>query len=317
MLQKLELDSLMAEVAGLEALLESRSEEDDPVGWFQLSSRKSAIQAEIQTIENVPDTLASIGLFFGGRPVFGSKGINATFAGKVIDSFQMIVSKRFSSLELGPLAARGPIPMQNNAQLMVTDVARGSFGFILEESAERGALVDTPLKYVVDDVAEMLFKISSPDDDVFESVVEELDDRILATLKQFFQHLDDSGATLRIVEGKKEYQLGFDSVRMARLRTESMEIRESEDSTIVGTIYVLPVSRKFELHQINSVIPIKGNVSAEWLKETLGDSTELPNDIVGPLWKTKMKIREIRERNRPVKFSYTLTGLIEKIGKPS
>lgn len=58
MFNKLAYDALAADLAAVNALLESRSEEDDPIGYFQYSARRDAIQNELQRmkfqeIENV------------------------------------------------------------------------------------------------------------------------------------------------------------------------------------------------------------------------------------------------------------------------
>lgn len=313
MLKRLELDSLKADLSAVEALLTSRSEEDDPVGWFQFSARKQELVEDINRLAQTPELQAGVGLFFGGRPVFGSRGIHADFAGQALDKFQDLISKRFASLETGPLASRGPVPFRESARLMITDVARGSFGFLLEEASDTERMIDTPLKHVVEEVSELIFKLSSLDDEVFESAAETIDDRLLGTLKQFFLLLDDSGATLRIVEGEKEFLLDHDAVSRARLRAETMEIAEREDDKISGFLYLLPATRKFELHVLNSNDIVKGNISAECLKEVLGDSTEPPPDVIGKPWRTKMRIREVQERNRPSRVSYTLTKLVERI----
>lgn len=313
MLKKLELDSLKADLSAVEALLASRAEHEDPIGWFQFSTRKSELEEEISRLSDSEETHAGVALFFNGRPVFGSKGIRADFAGQAIDKFQDLVSKRFASLESGPLASRGPVPLRENAQMMITDVARGSFGFVLEESNETDPMIATPLKHVVEETAELVFKISSPDEDVFESSVESLDDRLLAALKQFFQLLDDSGATLRIVEGQKEFNLDHEAVRLARDRAETLQISERADQTIIGTVFLLPAARKFELHVQGTGEVLKGNISQDCLKELLGGGTEIPETVVGKLWETRMNVREIYERNRAPKFNYTLTTLVRRL----
>ncbi|HMQ34882.1 MAG TPA: hypothetical protein PKD53_29445, partial [Chloroflexaceae bacterium] len=67
----------------------------------------------------------------------------ANFAGKAIDRYQDLLAKRYASLESGPLGDRGPVPLHPNAQMLITEVARGSFGFMLEEASEPTSLVDT------------------------------------------------------------------------------------------------------------------------------------------------------------------------------
>jgi hypothetical protein len=51
MLKKLQIDALNADLATVDALLASRSEDDDPVGWLQLKVRREEIEHEIQSLQ--------------------------------------------------------------------------------------------------------------------------------------------------------------------------------------------------------------------------------------------------------------------------
>jgi hypothetical protein len=316
MLPKLELDALRADLAAVNALLAARTEEEDPSGRMQFESRKREIEQAIRALENAPEHTASVALFFGGRPVFGSKGIAADFAGKAVEMFQDLVSKRFAGLESGSLGERGPVPLRANTQLMLTDVARGSVGFVLEEAAENGTLTDSSLKQVMDEVADLLTRVASPDTDLFESAMETLDPRLLISLRDFYRHLDEAGATLRIVEGPKDDLLDSEAVRRGRARTETMEIKERESEEIMGTLWLLPAHRKFELRRANTGDVIYGNVANEYSRLYLESLQSGPDAVVGKTWKTKMRIREVQELNRPPKFSYTLLGLVEVVPTP-
>lgn len=55
MLKKLEVDALKADLAAVTSLLAARTEDDDPVGWLQLSSRKADIENELTQLEAVPE----------------------------------------------------------------------------------------------------------------------------------------------------------------------------------------------------------------------------------------------------------------------
>lgn len=60
---------------------------------------------------------------------------------------------------------------------------------------------------------------------------------------------------------------------------------------------------------------IRGSVVAAYATRYL-ELIEGPHgDIVGQTWRTKMRVREIRERNKPPRKVYTLIGLLEKIEK--
>lgn len=311
MLKKMEVDALKADLAAVTALLAARTEDDDPVGWLQLSSRKADIENELAQLEAAPETRAAVALFFGGRPVLGSRGIAANFAGKAIDRYQDLLAKRYVALESGPLGDRGPVPQHANAQMLMTEVARGSFGFVLEEASETTSLVDTPLKQVVDEISDLIYRLSAMDETGFEVVAETLDDRLLASLKEFFKLLDDGGATLKLVEGRKEYVLQREDVERARARADSMEIGEREQEE-TGVVYLLPDSRRFELHPTEAGLVRRGTITADCLKELRGETATIPPEVIGRPWRVRLKVREVRQRSGAAKVSHTLTRLIER-----
>jgi hypothetical protein len=312
MLKKLEIDSLRADLASVNALLAKRSEESDPIGWLQFSHRKKELEEEIAKLQEAEAT-TGIGLFFGGQPVLGSRGIQAEFAGKALKSFQDIISKRFACLESGPLGSRGPIPMRGNAQLLITDVVRGSFGFILEEASEEAKRGDATLKEVMKEVSQLVFQISTEEesDDHFVPILETIDNRILVTLREFFQLLDESWATLRVVEGQTDYLLSREAIKRARRRIDTLEISEKEDEDITGRLFILPGSRKFELY-LSNIQMIHGSISPQCLEEIIIQHGPIDANITGHIWHTRMKVREMKELNKPTKHTYILMQLIEK-----
>jgi len=103
---------------GRPVLTVARTGDDDPVGWLQLSSRKADLERELTRLEAAPETRAAVALFFGRRPVLGSKGIAANFAGKAIDCYQDLLAKHYAALESGPLGDRGPVPLHPNAPIL-------------------------------------------------------------------------------------------------------------------------------------------------------------------------------------------------------
>ena len=75
---------------------------------------------------------------------------------------------------------------------------------------------------------------------------------------------------------------------------------------------LLPDARKFEMKLSGSGDVIRGTVVAALATRWL-ELIEQPNErMVGQTWKAKMRIREIRERNRPPRRLFTLLDLIER-----
>lgn len=312
MLMKLELSALQADLANIERLISLRTEESDPIGFYQLTSRKSEVMDHISKIQENPEKSASVALFFGGGPVLGSKGISADFAGKAIEAFQDLVSKRFATSETGTLGTRGPIPLKSNTELMLTDVARGSFGLVLEEIKTNDSLTETAMQFVVDEVAQSIVDFSSLDVERYETALNTVDSRSLISLRDFFRLLDDQHATLRVVEGNRDAELDNKAVQLARQRTDFIEIEDKTSEEMIGRLFILPAHRRFELQLINSAETVYGSISSEFSKDNLAKFQQ-GTDVVGKVWRTKMRIRETLRVNQQPKLTYTLLGLIENI----
>jgi len=311
MVRKLKLDGLQAELSAVGALLKEATESGDYLGKYQFSRRKVALETEISAIHGTPEKLASVALLFGGSPVIGSRGISADFAGDALDKFQDLVSKTFAKTEWGSLGERGPIPLKHASHLMVTEVARGSFGFVLNEVSEQTEIADTALKMQVEEVATLLQRTASPNELDFEEAADTLDSRTLTALKNFFVTLDSNGATLRIVEDVADFTLDETAIRRGRRRTEATEIQENE-ITLVGVLAgVLPAHRKFELTLENGQT-MYGSVSKEGI-EQLSGLLARGESAVGKRWNFRIRRRIISPLNRPSREIDTLLEIIRPV----
>jgi hypothetical protein len=66
-----------------------------------------------------------------GRPVYGSMGIDASFAGRMLEPFQSMVMADYADRWHGVLGSRGRRPGEAQAKLLLTGLPRGSFGLEL------------------------------------------------------------------------------------------------------------------------------------------------------------------------------------------
>jgi len=307
--RKLRMQSLQAELASLNALIESATEADDPVSEFQLDKRRARIESELRSIIDNSEKKASVALFFGGKPVLGSRGISAEFAGKMLENFQSLVARTFAAAELGGLGNRGPIPMKHSTDLMVTNLAKGSFGFVLNEMSDQDEIDSTALKIIVEDVVQTIEKIASPNELDFEAASEQLDPRMLISLKDFFVALDSADGVVRIVDDVADICLDSLSIHRGRLRTEATTIHESDliiEGILVG---FLPEHRKFEMLVGGQML--YGSVSAEASDQYSHFlmQGEVPERQT---WKVRMKQRVVTPLNRPAR---EVNRLMEFIGK--
>ena len=308
MLLQLEQQYLRANLAQAQAFLADAKLDDDPIGQHQFAQLVEELSDKLKAmpgaIEQAP---AGVALFFGGRPVVGSQGIHADFSSKVLDSFQKIVSQRYAAEELGPLATRGRVPLKDNTHLLITDIVRGSFGFVLQAAAASNETeaADTSLKTVVDKVASTISRLAAQDDMLFDEAVAEIDERQKSTLSEFFKLLDTEGATMRLVEGERDFELNSASVRRARQRVEQLQITDQTQEFSGQIAGWTDVSAKFELRLHDSREVIQGNVTTDALERVATEGLEPYHKHV----RASMKVREVKVRNRATKKAYTLLSL--------
>jgi hypothetical protein len=316
MLKKIEYDALAADLSTVESMLASRDEQADPIGYFQYTCRKAELEEKLSQLGDLASPYAEMGVFFGGGPVQGSRGINADFAGKALDGLQSLITKRFSETAVGGLKQRGRLPAVDRSKMLVTTILRGSVGFVLEESGSNVEILNTPLRAIVDEVSDILSRVGADDDAIFDEVALTLDPRFLGSLKQFFVHLDEQEATLRVVNGGRDFLLDRKAVALARKRVQEIQIEERGDE-FAGTIFLLPESRRFEFKTSldGTLVTLVGSVLPRAAEQIAGggDSGEAPIDarqISLRPWRVEILTREIRERNRSPRMVYSLLRLI-------
>lgn len=319
MLKKLERDALTADLATVNTLLAARTPETDPIGYFQFSHRKQELEQKLQELGGHAEHHAELGVFFGGGPVQGSRGINADFAGKALEELQMLITKRYSEVERGQLKPTGRIALSDQSKMLVTSVVRGSFGFVLEEASDTVEIVETPLRAVVDEVSALMARMGASDEESFNEAVVMLDQRILVTLRDFFVTLDEHGATMRLVNGDREFLLDRSAVRLARERAQKIEIDERGE-VLVGTVYVLPGPRKFELETVidGEVTSISGSLGPDAVSQLSGrQELDVPpidkRNLSRCTWRVEVQVRTIRERNRAPRRVYKLLRLMGEV----
>ncbi|MBV7583119.1 hypothetical protein KW851_09860 [Pseudomonas sp. PDM33] len=302
--RKLTTDSLKAEESGLKALLADAEKYGDIVGQIQYKQRLEEISKDIESLESNPNPFASVALYFSGRPVIGSRGIAAEFASKALGNYQDLISKTFAKSELGAIGERGKVPLKQSTELMVTGLTHGSFGFVLDELSNQDELHDTALKEVVSTVTELLYRVSSSNEEDFERAAEELDSRTLITLREFFKDLDSSEATIRIVEDNTDITLDDRSIHRGRVRTEATQIEDSLERIEGVLTGFLPEHRKFEI-KISSGETIYGTASKE-ATEHFMKIVAHGNPVLGRSCRASIYIKHVKSLNREPREIYRL-----------
>jgi len=202
------------------------------------------------------------------------------------------------------------VPLKGESRLLVTDVVRGSFGYVLEEtrqahSTDSENASNAELKQVINQVADTLSRVTAQDDAMFESAVGEIDDRQQGALTEFFKLLDTEGATLRLVEGERDFALDQAAIARARQRVENLVIK-NDSIEVQGMIGGwTDFSAKFELQPHEGAGLIQGSIARDLLNRLSQQNIEPYHKH----FRATVKVREVTVRNRQPKVSYTLTEL--------
>lgn len=265
---------LEAELAHVRLLLDAIPD-DRFFERMGLESRASELQDELTSFDAGPlHKRTKVAIFFGGRPVVGTLGIDARFAAAAIQGYQEVVSKVFATQLFGELGASGPIPLEEQSRLHITDLPRGSFGFQLEDLGPEASLLlfpeAPPLTEAVDK-ANAMIAAASESDEAFVDAMDEVGDRVYSAIRGFFATVASADATFRLES--EAMKLSFDAARVnAALARVTAERTEEIDIPVSGTFLgVLAGSGRFE-HRAKDGSLLAGRVSknrrpeefAEW-----------------------------------------------------
>ncbi|QDZ10552.1 hypothetical protein [Devosia ginsengisoli] len=244
-LSKLAKDEMKAEISSLSRLIESLRP-SDLLTRLSLEAKQQHLSKSLADLgEAMESATASVALFFGGRPVIGSKAIDSRFGTAAVNAFQDLVAK-IQTQDNGGLGRRGPVANLAASSLHITDVARGSFGFILEEMVDQTTIIESPLKGAVDAAGDLLQSFAQDSDEKFEEDVSAFDERVLMAAGNFLGTLKSFGATARVVANDAEFRLTGEAVERAAARARTTKILEDEISMKGALTGTLPESHMFE-----------------------------------------------------------------------
>lgn len=139
-------------------------------------------------------------LFFSGEPVQGSMGIDASFAGRILEPFQSMVMADYADRWHGVVGSRGRRHGEAQSRLLLTGLPRGSFGLELtradnDELFEEDQLADT-LAHVT-----KLVESAARSDEDFASQLDETAPRVVQKLREFLEVIAKGKAGLRLESG--------------------------------------------------------------------------------------------------------------------
>ena len=302
---KLERDFVAADLSAVEGLLGSMREKDSLTA-LGLESRRDELRQTLATMVAEPETHASAALFFSGRPVVANRGIETEFGTAAVDKFQDVVTKVFALHQTGSLGQRGTIPGKDLAKLHITNVVHGSFGFRLEELVSQGTIVDSELKLAVDDASKLMERFGEADDEPFEAAVENLDDRVLGTIREFFDLLRSNNAAFRLVAGELDRSFDRHAVERAAERARVTTLHE-ELVEFEGQLNgALRDTRIFEYRTGTDRGTISGKIDPELSAEEIaGINRELSDQDS----RATVRIKQVRRGEKVSREMFTLVKI--------
>ena len=183
------------------------------------------------------------------------------------------------------LLLRGRVPHQEDYRLMITNTARGSFGFQFEEASQQPAFADesTPVEIAIAQVKEILEASVGTDEELSEAIAD-TDQRALGGIRNFLKIVADNGAVCSLEFGGDAFRfVNTDQVRRSEDRLSEDNIKE-DDVTLTGYFEgFLPNSRRAEFHVEEADVDfldeaigtvISGKVEPE-VDDVIGDINEI------------------------------------------
>ena len=303
-LQRLERDRLGAEAASLSRMLSGLGERD-VVMRLGIEDQLSDLRSRLDSLQVSSGELASVALFFGGAPVVGNRGIESEFGSRAISLYQDLVAKQLAQ-EGGNLGQRGIVPNKSASRLHITDIVRGSFGFVLEEIDTQTSLIDSTLKDSVDHASDLICAFGEDDEERFQAAVSESDERVLSTVKVFFEHLRQAGATFRIVNGEKDRMLLASAIARAEARATTTSVGDAEESIAGVFSGALPEGHQMEFRTDGPRGVIRGRVDRSYPSSNVVELNAkwLEKRAVG-----RFRVRKVLKDGQLVRENFILLGL--------
>ncbi len=240
---------LLADREALKDLL-AETPNEDVIDRLSLERRLKQVEAELEDLKDSFSQTVNARLTFGGRPVRG-RSIKADFGNQAVQAFTKAVT-HIGASQLGPLAAKGPVPNRENYALVITRTVRGSFGFELEAIDAHPPLPEEvhPVKQAFRQIQAILEASAESDaDEQLAEAISKTDSRARESVCFFLQLVADHEAVCAFeVDGRKFQFRAPEQIRYSRQRLSRDNIQE-EEVTLHGRFKgFLPNRLVAELH---------------------------------------------------------------------
>jgi len=276
---------------------------DHPIMSFAFNKRKEDIQLRLADLP-IDQKEAKVSLLFSGKPVKGSLGIDAVFAGQVVVPFQMMVKSDFAHRVHGKVGERGRINSEEQSRLFVTALPRGSFGIELSKLDHDSLFDEDQLADSLAHIAKLVDSSARSDED-FAAELDDVAPRTIQNLKDFLEIVSHDNAGVSIESGGIRVSLKPDEAKTAFDRVAGTETKDKVVD--VNGIFkgVLLESWRFDF------LDDDGNKITGKIDEGLSEEL-VSNYLIN--YFNKKSIASLQEekvlfKNGREKTSYTLKGL--------
>ncbi len=265
--------------------------------------REAELEAQIEAIPLGGKEARTI-LFFSGEPVQGSEGIDALFAGQVLEPFQSMVMADYADRFHGVVGSRGRRAGEADSRLLLTALPRGSFGLELTKADNDEIFEEEQLADTLAHVTRLVESAADSDED-FAVELNDTAPRVIQNLRAFLGVVSKAKAGLRLESG--DSRCSMDPIRASEaFERVSATISNSEEVRIKGVFKgVLLESWRFDFlnedgHKISG--KVDDDLTADQAVELSGGF--LNQRCIAVLEKTTVLFRNGRERT-----TYILKGL--------
>ncbi len=225
---------LLAERITLRRLID-QTDADEAIVRASFEHRLQDVETELAAYGEHSSRLVGARLTFSGRSVDRNRGMSADFFSDSVGEFAKAVHYIGVGQRQTPLPPSGTVPYGEDYRLLVTGVARGSFGIRVEEASRQMPLLgeSTLVELAIEELKSIL-EASVGDDEQLADAIGEIDPRALGQVRAFLKTVADNRAVCALEFRGREF--GFRDaaqVRRSENRLSNDNIRE-DDATVGG-----------------------------------------------------------------------------------
>ena len=301
---------LLAERATLRRLID-QTRADEVIVRAGFQHRLQDVESELAAYGERSPRLADARLTFRGQPVTGNRGMTADFFSDSVGEFAKAVHYIGAGQRVTSLSPNGPVPYGDEYRLLVTGVARGSFGIRVEEASSQAPLPgeSTSVEVAIGKFKSIL-EASVADDEQLANAIYEIDSRALRQVHDFLKTVADNVAVCALEFRGHEFSF-LDTAQVQRSvhRLSNDNILE-EDATVGGQFlgyFPYHPRAQFQIDNVDSdfLTPEIGRIVTARVETTVANDVDI-NTIRNESVRIKVRTRRVGTG----RLRYVVTGVL-------